>query len=178
MLLLPRKSRLITVHSNIPVTSQSDQKLSKNQTGEQYGTTIVKLPAKCSASNPSQVKASNEKSPTKVTPILTAEHQLRPFPLGTAAVMNARPDGTGEQMLSVPPGKTAPRSPSLTGSYEGIGSAKPPLVKEITIRLPKSKSLIHQGASETATDNRKTKDLTGSMQETPNTRNEEPEQGK
>ncbi len=50
--------------------------------------------------------------------------------------------------------------------------AKPPLVKEITVRLLKSKSLIHQGALETATDNKKTKDLTDPMQETPTNRNE------
>ncbi len=77
------------MHSNIPTTSQSDQKLSKNQTGEQYSTMIVKLPAKCLASNQLQAKALNKESPTIVTPILMAEHQLRPFPLGTAAVTNA-----------------------------------------------------------------------------------------
>ncbi len=42
---------------------------------------------------------------------------------------------------------------------------KPPLVKELTIRLPKSKSLIHQGALKTATDDKKTKDLNGPIQE-------------
>ncbi len=50
--------------------------------------------------------------------------------------------------------------------------AKPPLVKEITIRIPKSKSLIHQGASA------KTKDLTDPVQETPTTRNEGAQTGR
>ncbi len=154
------------------MTLQSDQKLSKNQTAEQQDTVIVKLPAKHSASNLLQAKAANDESPTIVTPILTAGHQSRHFPLGTAAVTNARPDGTGEQTLSIPPGETAPQSPSLAGSYKGIALAKPPLVKEITVRLPKSKSLIHQGALETAMDDRKTEDLTGPMQETPTNRNE------
>ncbi len=79
--------------------------------------------------------------------------------------------GQGNKHLASPPGETAPWSPSLAGSYEGIASAKPPLVKEITVRLPESKSLIHQGALETATDNRKTKDLIDPMQETPTNRN-------
>ncbi len=151
-----------TVHSDIPVTSQSDQKPSKNQTEDQQDIKIViKLLTKHLASSPLRVKAANDKSPTIVTPILTAEHQLRHFPLGTAAVTNARPDGTGEQTLSAPPGETAPWSPSLAGSHEGIASVKPPLVKEITIKLPKSKSLIHQGALETAMDDKETKDLNG-----------------
>ncbi len=161
-----------TTHSNMPTTSQSDQKLSKNHTGEQYGTTIVKLPAKRSASNPLWAKALDGKSPTIVTPIVMAEHQSRPFPLGTAAVTNVRPDGTGEQTLSVPPGKTAPWSSSLAGGFEGIATAKPPLVKEITIRLPKSKSLTQQGALEPTKDDQKTKDLIDPMQKTPTTRNE------
>ena len=75
-----------------------------------------------------------------------------------------RPDGAGEEVPSAPPGKMALWSPCLAGSFEGIASAKPPLVKEITVKLPKSKSLIHQGALETATDNRKTKDLNGPVQ--------------
>ncbi len=138
-----------TTHSNIPVNSQTDQKLSKNQTAEQDTAMIVKLPAKCSASNPSRVKALNEKSPTIVTPIITV-----------------RLDGAGEQTLSVPPGETAPWSSSLTGGSKGIDSAKPPLVTEITVRIPKSKSLIHQGASV------KTEDLINPVQETPTNRNE------
>ncbi len=44
--------------------------------------------------------------------------------------------------------------------------AKPPLVKENTIRLPKSKSLIHQGALA------KTEDLTDPVQKTPTNRND------
>ncbi len=168
---MPNKCTYISVvstaHLNISVTSQSDQKLSKNQTEDQQDAMIViKLPAKRSASNPSWVKAGNDKSPTIVTPSLTVEHQSRHFPLGTAAVTNARPVGTGEHTLSVPSGETALQSPSLTGSYEGIALAKPPLVKEITVRIPKSKSLIHQGASA------KTKDLTDPVQETPTDRNE------
>ncbi|PBK81681.1 hypothetical protein ARMGADRAFT_1091085 [Armillaria gallica] len=142
-------SAVSTTHSNIPVTSQTDQKLSKNQTPGPDAI-VVRLPtAKCSASNPLQVKASNNKSPTIVTPIITV-----------------RPDEAGKQALSAPPGKTALWSPSLAGSFEEIASAKPPLVKEITVRLPKSKSLIHQGALA------KTEDLTGPVQETPTTRNE------
>ena len=58
------------------------------------------------------------------------------------------------------------QSSCLAGEFKGIAPAKPPLVMEITIRMPKSKSLIHQGALT------KTKDLTGPMQETPNNRNE------
>ncbi len=127
---------------------------------------VVKLPAKRSASNPLRVKAVNNKSPTIVTPILMVEHQSRHFPMGTAAVTNVQPDWAGEQTFSIPPDKMAPQSPSLTGSYEGITLAKPPLVKEITVRIPKSKSLIHQGASA------KTKDLTNPVQETPTNRNE------
>ncbi len=59
----------------------------------------------------------------------------------------------------------APQSSSLTGGFKGIASAKLPLVMEITIRIPKSKSLIHQRASA------KTKDLTDPVQETPTNRN-------
>ncbi len=62
-----------TTHSNIPATLQTDQKLSKNQTTKQYAAMIVKLPAKCSASSPLQVKALNDKSPTIVTPIITVQ---------------------------------------------------------------------------------------------------------
>ncbi len=79
-----------TMHSNIPVTSQPDKELSKNQSTVQYAM-IVKLLAKRLASNPSQVKALNDKSPTIVTPIIMV-------PL----------DGAGEQTLSMPPDKTAP----------------------------------------------------------------------
>ncbi len=138
-----------TAHSNIPATSQTDQKLSKNQTAEQYAAMIVKLPAKRSASNPSHAKALNDKSPTIVTPIIMVQ-----------------PGGAGEQTLSVPPGKMAPWSSSLAGGFKGIASAKPPLVMEITIRMLKSKSLIHQGALA------KTEDLTDPVQKTPTNRNE------
>ncbi len=48
----------------------------------------------------------------------------------------------------------------------GNSYGETPLAKEITVRMPKSKSLIHQGASA------KTEDLTDPMQETPTTRNE------
>ncbi len=47
--------------------------------------------------------------------------------------------------------------------------AKPPLVTEITIRLPKSKSLIHQGA---LVKNLSAKDLIDPVQKTPTDRNE------
>ncbi len=90
------------------------------------------------ASNPLQANTSNNKSPTIVTPIITV-----------------RLDGAGEQAYTAPPDEAALWSPSLAGSYEGIASAKPPLVKENTIQLPKSKSLIHQGALETAKDDQK-----------------------
>ncbi len=136
-----------TAHSNIPATSQSDQKLSKNQPTVQHAM-IVKLPAKHSASNPSQVKALNDESPTIVTPIMTV-----------------RLDGAGEQTLSVPPGEMAAQSSSLTGGYKGIALAKPPLVTEITIRMPKFKSLIHQGSLA------KAEDLIDPVQETPTNRN-------
>ncbi len=115
-----------TVHSNIPATSHTDQELSKNQTVEQQDAEIVvKLPAKRSASNSLRAKAANGKSPTIVTPIITVpiERQL---------------DGAGEQALSAPPGEMALWSPCLAGSHEGIAAAKPPPVKEITVRMPPS----------------------------------------
>ncbi len=87
--------------------------------------------------------------------------------------------GQGNKHLAFPLMRTAPWSPSLAGSYEGIALAKPPLVKEITVKLPKSKSLIHQGALEKATDDRKTKDLTGPHATRPlPTGTRGPEQGK
>ncbi len=94
MHVMPNKCTYIsvvsTMHLNIPTTSQSDQKLSKNQTTDQQDAMIViKLLAKCSASNPLWAKAANNKSPTIVTPILAVGHQSRHFPLGTAAVTNA-----------------------------------------------------------------------------------------
>ncbi len=85
---------------------------------------------------------------------------------------NAQPYGAGEQVLSALPGKMAPQSSSLAGGFEGIATAKPPLVKENTIRLPKSKSLTQQGALEPTKDAQKAKDLTNPMQETPTNRNE------
>ncbi len=127
---------VITAHSNIPVTSQTDQKLSKNQTSD---VVVVRLPTtKRSASNLLQAKASDNKSPTIVTPIITV-----------------KPDGALDKAHSAPFDETALRSPSLAGSYEGIALAKPPLVKEITVWLPKSKSLIHQGALDSTQDNQK-----------------------
>ncbi len=50
------------------------------------------------------------------------------------------------------------RSPCLAGSFEGIATAKPPLVKEITIWLPKCKSLEVQGALEPTKDAKKVED--------------------
>ncbi len=127
---------VITAHSNIPTTSQSDQKLSKNQTSD---VVVIRLPTtKHSASNLLQAKASNDKSPTIVTPIITV-----------------RPDGALDKAHSAPFDEVALRSPSLAGRYEGIALAKPPLVKEITVWLPKSKSLIHQGASDPTQDDQK-----------------------
>ncbi len=135
-----------TTHSNIPMTSQSDQKLSKNHTGSQEPV-VVRLPAGCSTSNLLQAKA-NDKSPTIVTPSITALRQSRP-PFGEfqAAVMNERLVGAGEQApIGEPPGFTALWSPCLTGSFEGIATVKPPLGKEITVQLPKCKSPVRQGA--------------------------------
>ncbi len=51
------------------------------------------------------------------------------------------------------------------GGFKGIASAKPPLVTEITVRMLKFKSLIHQGALA------KTEDLTDPVQETSTDRN-------
>ncbi len=59
----------------------------------------------------------------------------------------------------------APQSSSLAGGFKGIASAKPPLVMEITIGIPKSKSLNQQGALA------KTEDLTDPVQDTPTDRN-------
>ncbi len=57
------------------------------------------------------------------------------------------PVGTGEQVLSASSAFTALWSPCLTGSFEGIAMVKPPLGKEITVRLPKCKSpVLLQGA--------------------------------
>ncbi len=127
---------VITAHSNIPATSQTDQKLSKNQTSD---VVVVRLPTtKRLASNLLQAKASDDKSPTIVTPIITV-----------------RPDGALDKAHSTPFDEAALWSPSLAGSYEGIALAKPPLVKEITVRLPKFKSLIHQGALDSTQDNQK-----------------------
>ncbi len=125
-------SVVTTAHSNIPMTSQSDQKLSKNHTGSQEPA-VVRLPAGPSTSNLLQAKA-NGKSPTIVTPSITALRQSRPS-LGEfqAAVTNERPVGTGEQALSASPAFTALWSPCLAGSFEGIAAAKPPLGKEITV---------------------------------------------
>ncbi len=137
---------VINAHSNIPAAMTS--RLETKQESTVQHAAIVKLLAKCLASNPSWVKALNNKSPTIVTPIITV-----------------RPDGAGEQAPSTPPDKMVPWSPGLAGSFERIASAKPPLVMEITIRILKSKSLIHQGASA------KTKDLIDPVQETPTDRN-------
>ncbi len=64
-----------------------------------------------------------------------------------AAVTNEQPVGTGEQAPSASPAFTALQSPCLAGSFEGIAAAKPPLGKEITVRLPKCKSPVPlQGA--------------------------------
>ncbi len=118
---------------------------------------VVKLLAKRSASSPLQVKAANDKSPTIAIPLVMVVHQSRHSPSGTATVTNVQLDGAGEQAPSAPPGKTALRSPCLAGSFEGIAAAKPPLVKEITVRLPKCKSLQVEGALEPTKDNQKTR---------------------
>ncbi len=100
---------------------------------------VVRLPTtKRSASNLLQAKVPNDKSPTIVTPIITD-----------------KPDGALDKAHSAPFDKAALRSPSLAGSYEGIALAKPPLVKENTVRLPKSKSLKHQGALDPTQDDQK-----------------------
>ncbi len=79
--------------------------------------------------------------------------------------------GQGNKCIAPPPGKMAPQSSSLAGGFEGIATAKPPLVKENTVRLPKSKSLTQQGALEPTKDAQKAKDLTNPVQETPTNRN-------
>ncbi len=142
-----------TTHSNTPTTSQSDQKLSKNHPGSQESVVVIKLPAEHLTSNPLWAKA-NDKSPTIAIPSITALHESRPS-LGEfqATVTNERPLGAGEQApISAPPGEIALRSPCLAGSFEGIAAAKPPLVKEITVRLPKCKSPEAQGALEPTQD--------------------------
>ncbi len=143
-----------TAHSNIPTTSQSDQRLSKNHTGSQEPA-VVRLPAGPSTSSLLQVKA-NGKSPIIATPSITALRQSRPpfKPEFQAAVTNGRPVGTEGDTLSASTAFTALRSPCLAGSFEGIASVKtvdlatkPPLGKEITVRLPKCKSPVpSQGA--------------------------------
>ncbi len=72
---------------------------------------------------------------------------------------NVQPDGAGEQAAPLecltPPDQAAPWSPYLEGSYKGIAMAKPPLVMENTVWLPKSKSLEQQGALEPTQDTQK-----------------------
>ncbi len=131
-----------TAHSNIPTTSQSDQELRKNHTGSQEPA-VVRLPAGPLTSNLSQAKV-NGKSPTIVTPSITALRQSRPPTTEfQAAVTNERPVGTGELAFDAPSlAFTALWSPCLAGSFEEIAMAKPPLGKEITVCLPKCKSLL------------------------------------
>ncbi len=131
-----------TTHSNIPTTSQSDQELRKNHT-ESQEPAVVRLPAGPSTSNLLQAKA-NGKSPTTATPSITVLCQLRPPTTEfQATVTNERPVGTGELAFDAPSlAFTALRSPCLAGSFEGIATAKPPLGKEITVCLPKCKSLL------------------------------------
>ncbi len=105
-----------TAHSNIPVTSQPDQKLSKNQPVQCAA--IVKLPAKHLASSPLQVKASNDESPTIVTPIIMD-----------------KPDGAGEQAHSAPPGETAPWSPHLAVMCSVMGSTQMQQVSRSSIQI-------------------------------------------
>ncbi len=50
------------------------------------------------------------------------------------------------------------QSPCLAGSLKGIATAKPPLVKEITVWLPKCKSPEVQGALKPTKDAQKVKD--------------------
>ncbi len=143
-----------TAHSNIPATLQSDQELIKNHTGSQEPV-VVRLRAGPSTSSLLQVKA-NGKSPTIATPSITVLHQSRPpfKPEFQAMVTNGRPVGTEEGARSTSPAFMALRSPCLAGSFEGIASvktvdlaAKPPLGKEITVRLPECKSPVpSQGA--------------------------------
>ncbi len=100
-----------TAHSNIPATSQSDQELNKNHTGSQEPV-VVRLPAGPSTSNLLQAKA-NGKSPTIVTPSITALHQSRPPTTEfQAAVTNERPVGTR--------GTGAERTPCIYGSTESL----------------------------------------------------------
>ncbi len=83
----------------------------KQESTVQDAMVVVKLPAKHSASNPLWVKASNDKSPTTVTPIIMV-----------------RLDGAGEQVPSTPPGEMALQSLCLSESFERIASAKPSLL--------------------------------------------------
>ncbi len=48
-----------------------------------------------------------------------------------------RSDGALDKAHSAPFDEAALWSPTLAGRYEGIALAKPPLEKEITVRLPK-----------------------------------------
>ncbi len=146
---------------------QSDQELSKNQIPAQDVEIVIRLPTKHSASNLLQAKAANDELPTIATPS-TPLHQSRPISSRPAAVMNvAMRTGAGEQAPPLeglaPPGETALRSPCLAGSFEETAAAKPPVVKENTVRLPKCKSLRQQGALEPTKDNKNTQDneLTG-----------------
>ncbi len=138
-----------TAHSNKPATLQSNQELIKNHTGSQEPA-VVRLPAGPSTSNLLQAKA-NGKSPTIATPSITALRQSRPpcKPEFQAAVTNGRPVGTEGDTLSASTAFTALWSPCLAGIFEGIAlvetvdlAAKPPLGKEITVRLPKCKSPV------------------------------------
>ncbi len=129
------------------MTSQPDQRLRKNHTGSQEPA-VVRLLAGPSTSNLLQAKA-NGKSPTIVTPSITALCQSRP-PLGEfqAAVTNEQPVGTEGVALSTSTAFMALRGSSRAASLEGIAiGGKTSPGSEITVRLPKCKSPVPlQGA--------------------------------
>ncbi len=88
--------------------------------------------------------------------------------------MPTRLDGAGKQDESLIPNHVAAQSSSLTGSLEGIASAKPPLGMQTTAQVLESKSSFQQGAPVQDPEEESLKgnlNASDPVQETPNNRN-------
>ncbi len=139
----PSVSESTNQYSILPIEGTNDFPVETNDR-------VVRAPPKlteCLASNSSQAKASNEKTTTILSPILTTPHQSRPPPKEfQAAVTNARSDGverasnatSDEAALLV--GKVPPWGSSCAMSSEASATASPPLVTEWNARISKCKS--------------------------------------
>ncbi len=114
-------------YSTLPIEGTNNSSLGTDNSGCQSPSTkLTKRPA----SSSSRVKASNEKTTTISSPVLTTVHQSRPpfKPEFQAAVPNARLDGAGQAPSANPDqaallvGKVPPRGSSRAESSEGIGA--------------------------------------------------------